>query len=89
MLDRSTSSRPDAPLTQRGMWTIAMRPLDAAHWMVEVSGVQNAQLFMNDSQAEAAARCFAETLADAGQTTQLKVYRPDGTLRGRFVAVPA
>jgi hypothetical protein len=89
MLDRATSCRPDAPLAQRGMWTIAMRPLGEAHWMVEVSGVQNAQLFMNDSQAEAAARRFAETLADAGQTTRLNVYRPDGTLRGQFVAVPA
>ena len=71
------------------MWTLAMRPLDESHWMVEVYGVQNAQLFMNDGQAEAAARRFAETLADAGQTTRLKVYWPDGTLRGEFVAVRA
>jgi hypothetical protein len=78
-----------APQSHRRVQTIALRPVDGAHWMIEVSGVQNAQLFMNGGLAEAAALHFAETLADAGQNARLRVYLPDGTLGGQFVAVPA
>jgi hypothetical protein len=89
MSGRLISLPPKALQTKGSMRTIALRPLDDAHWMVEISGVQNAQLFLNDRQAEAAALRFAETLADAGQNTRLKVYLPDGTLRGQFVTIPA
>jgi hypothetical protein len=71
------------------MRTIALRPIDEMHWMVEVTGVQNAQLFLSGGLAEAAAVRFAEALAGAGQNTRLNVYLPDGTLRSQFVAVPA
>jgi hypothetical protein len=72
-----------------GVQTIALRPMNGPHWMIEVSGVQNAQLFMNGELAEAAALHFAETLAEAGQNARLRVYFPDGTLLGQFVAVCA
>jgi hypothetical protein len=89
MPDRAAQSLLKAPQTQCGMRTIALCQLDESHWMVEVSGVQNGQLFMNDGQAEAAALRVAEALADAGQNTRLNVYLPDGTLHRRFVALPA
>jgi hypothetical protein len=89
MTNRATRIPLNVPQAQGGTQTIALSPLDESHWMVEVSGVQNAQLFMDSRLAEAAARRLAEALADAGQNTRLKVYLPDGNLRGQFVAVHA
>jgi hypothetical protein len=89
MPDQSELSSTIDPQTPCGMRTIALRPIDEAHWMVEITGVENALVFMNSSLAEAAALRFAETLADAGQNSRLQVYLPDGTLRGQFAAVPA
>jgi hypothetical protein len=67
------------------MQTISVKPLDGKGWMVECSGAENGQMFVNGAQAESSARRLAQRLADAGRPSRLTVYLRDGSVAGQFV----
>lgn len=63
---------------------IVVEPL-AHGWAVRQPQVDNSQVFTSGAKAEAAARRLGARLADAGETTEIRVYLRNGALGGRFV----
>ncbi len=57
-------------------------------WSVEGDTIENGMMFLSGADAESAARSLARRYSDAGQPTEIEVFLRDGSLAGRYVAVP-
>lgn len=55
-------------------------------WRVAVEGVANDIVFRSGRTAEGAARRLAQRLAQAGETSEIRLYLRDGTLAARFLS---
>ena len=58
-------------------------------WSVQGDTVENGMMFLSGAEAEIAARALAQRYSDAGRPTEIEVFLRDGSLAGRYVAVPA
>jgi hypothetical protein len=63
---------------------ISVEPL-ASGWALRQASVENPQVFTSGAKAEDAAMNLGARLAEAGRSTEIRVYLRDGTLGGRFV----
>jgi hypothetical protein len=57
-------------------------------WSVQGDTLENGMMFLSGAEAEIAARLLAQRYSDAGQSTEIEVFLRDGSLAGRYVAVP-
>ncbi len=53
-------------------------------WAVRKDEIVNPQVFSSGAKAEDAALRLAQSLAGAGQASEVRVYLRDGVLGGRF-----
>lgn len=68
-------------------FTISVRAAQDG-WSVQGDTVENGMMFLSGAEAESAARALAQRYSDVGQPTEIKVFLRDGSLAGRYVAVP-
>ena len=64
--------------------TISVVPADRG-WAVQSDLLPASLDFVGGGQAEAAARRLAQTQAEAGRTTEVRIFLRDGALAGRFI----
>jgi hypothetical protein len=57
-------------------------------WSVQGDTLENGMMFLSGAEAEIAARSLAQRYSAAGQPTEIEVFLRDGSLAGRYVAVP-
>ena len=57
-------------------------------WSVQGDTLENGMMFLSGAEAEIAARRLARRYTDAGRPTEIEVFLRDGSLAGRYVAVP-
>jgi hypothetical protein len=70
------------------MRSVIVTPMGTG-WAVRCEGVENDMLFRSGAKAEAAARQFAEALAEGGDAVQIHIQLRDGASAARFLCVPA
>jgi hypothetical protein len=69
------------------MRLISVNPVSAG-WTVRSEPFANDMLFLSGAKAESAARRMARTIADGGDTADMRIFLRDGSLAARFVCPP-
>jgi hypothetical protein len=57
-------------------------------WSVQGDTIEQGMMFLSGAEAEMAARSLAQRYSDVGQATEIEVFLRDGSLAGRYAAVP-
>ena len=57
-------------------------------WTVRSEPFDNEMLFLSGAKAESAARRMALTIAEGGDTADIRIFLRDGSLAARFVCPP-
>jgi hypothetical protein len=68
-------------------FTISIRAAQDG-WSVQGDTLENGMMFLSGAEAETAARALAQRYSAVGQPTEIEVFLRDGSLAGRYVAVP-
>lgn len=86
-MDTERVYRPARPRRRTVSFTISIKAAQDG-WSVQGDTIENGMMFLSGANAEAAARLLAQRYSDVGRYTEIEVFLRDGSLAGRFVAVP-
>ncbi len=67
--------------------SISVTPVGAG-WTVRSEPFANEMLFLSGAKAESAARRMGRTIAEGGDTADIRIFLRDGSLAARFVCPP-
>jgi hypothetical protein len=62
---------------------VVVEPADQV-WVVRQPSIDSTQVFASGAKAEAVARSLGASLAEAGESTEIRIYLRGGALAGRF-----
>jgi hypothetical protein len=67
--------------------SISVTPVSAG-WTVYSEPFANEMMFLSGAKAESAARIMARSIAEGGDTADVRIFLRDGSLAARIVCLP-